>query len=172
MRRTLFLACAALAIVLLSRPAVVLAGPNWRSWDAGLRDAAASGRPVLVDVYTDWCGWCKRMDRDVYERADIQAYLGRKFVTVKLDAEGNDAAHYEGRAFTSRTLAARFGVTGYPTTMFLSRKGTHLGNVPGYSPPADFLLLLRFIGDGHADRGERFEDFVRAAKAGGAHPRR
>jgi thioredoxin-related protein len=172
MRRTLSLVCGALAVVLLSHPAVVLAGPAWRSWDAGLREAGASGRPVLVDVYTDWCGWCKRMDRDVYGRADVQAYLARKFVTVKLDAEGSDAARYEGRTYTSRTLATRFGVTGYPTTLFLNAKGTHLGNVPGYSPPADFLLLLRFIGDGHADRGEKFEDFVRTTKAGGARPRR
>jgi len=172
MRRALFTTLCTLAVVLLLHPANALAGPAWRSWDAGLREAEASGRPVLVDVTTDWCGWCKRMDQDVYARADVQGYLARKFVTVKLDAESGDAARYEGRAYTSRTLAARFGVTGYPTTMFLSAKGTNLGSVPGYSPPQDFLLLLRFIGDGHAERGQKFDDFVRAAKDGGARPRR
>jgi thioredoxin-related protein len=172
MRRALFPALCALAVTLLFHPANALGGPAWRSWDAGLRESGTSGRPVLVDVYTDWCGWCKRMDRDVYARADVQDYLARKFVTVKLDAESSDAARYQGRTYSSRTLAARFGVTGYPTTLFLNAKGGHLGSVPGYSPPQDFLLLLRFIGDGHADRGEKFEDFVQAAKAGGARPRR
>ena len=172
MKRAFLPILGALAAILLLQPPVVLAGTAWRSWDAGLREAGASGRPVLVDVYTDWCGWCKRMDRDVYSRADVQAYLARKFVIVKLNAESNDPARYEGRDYTSRTLAARFGVTGYPTTMFLSAKGAHLGNVPGYSPPDDFLLLLRFIGDGHAERGEKFEDFVRAAKARGTRPSR
>jgi thioredoxin-related protein len=172
MRRALFQTLSALAVMILFLPTSALAGPAWRSWDAGLREAGTSGRPVLVDVYTDWCGWCKRMDRDVYARADVQDYLGRKFVTVKLDAESNDSARYEGRAYTSRTLAARFGVTGYPTTLFLSAKGAHLGSVPGYSQPQDFLLLLRFIGDGHAARGEKLDDFLRAAKAGKARPRR
>ena len=172
MRRALFAVLCALAVTLFFHPANALGGPVWRSWDAGLREAGTSGRPVLVDVYTDWCGWCKRMDRDVYARADVQNYLARKFVTVKLDAESSDPARYEGRAYTSSTLAARFGVTGYPTTLFLSAKGAHLGNVPGYSPPQDFLLLLRFIGDGHAGRGEKLEDFLRAAKAGGERPRR
>jgi thioredoxin-related protein len=172
MRRALFPALCALAFTLSFHPAIALAGPAWRSWDAGLREAGTSGRPVLVDVYTDWCGWCRRMDRDVYARAEVQDYLARKFVTVKLDAESSDAARFEGREYTSRTLAARFGVTGYPTTLFLNRKGVHLGNVPGYLPPQDFLLLLRFIGDGHAERGEKLEDFMRAAKASGARPRR
>ncbi len=172
MRRVLFPALCALAVTLSYHPASAWAGAAWRSWDAGLREAATSGRPVLVDVYTDWCGWCKRMDRDVYARADVQDYLSRKFVTVKLDAEGRAAARYEGRTHTSRTLAARLGATSYPTTVFLDSKGVLLGAVPGYSPPQDFLLLLRFIGDGHAQRGERFEDFQRAAKSGRAGPRR
>jgi len=172
MRRALLPMLCALAVTLFFHPANTLAGPAWRSWDAGLREAGTLGRPVLVDVYTDWCGWCKRMDRDVYARADVQDYLARKFVTVKLDAESNASARYEGRAYTSRALAARFGVTGYPTTLFLSAKGVQLGNVPGYSSPQDFLLLLRFIGDGHAARGEKLDDFLRAAKAGKARPRR
>lgn len=172
MRRALLPALGALAVTLFLFPAPATAAPAWRPWDAGLREAATSGRPVLVDVYTDWCGWCKRMDRDVYARADVQDYLARRFVTVKLDAESNAAARYEGRSYTLRTLAARFGVTGYPTTLFLSAKGQYLGNSPGYLPPQDFLQQLRFVGDGHAERGERFEDFLRAAKSGGARPRR
>jgi thioredoxin-related protein len=172
MRRALLPALCALAITLFPHPANALTGPAWRSWDAGLREAGTRRRPVLVDVYTDWCGWCKRMDRDVYARADVQEYLARRFVTVKLNAESGDAARYRGRAYTSRTLAAQFGVTGYPTTMFLNAKGVHLGNVPGYSPPQDFLLLLRYVGDGHADRGEKLEDFMRAAKTSGVRPRR
>jgi thioredoxin-related protein len=141
------------------------AATAWRGWDAGLAEAGRTNRPVLVDVYTDWCGWCKRMDKDVYARADVQAYLARRFVVVKLNAEGSEAVSFQGKAYTSRTLAARFGVTGYPTTIFLSGKGAHLGNVPGYIPAEKFLLLLRFIGDGHAEKGESFDDFARAQSA-------
>jgi thioredoxin-related protein len=162
-------------VALLLHPAAATAGTSWRPWDAGLREAGGEGRPVLVNVYTDWCGWCRRMEREVYSRRDVQDYLARKFVTVKLNAESNEAARYAGKPYTGRTLAAHFGVTGYPTTIFLTAKGDHLGNVPGYTPPDRFLLLLRYVGDGHMDRGQSFQEFVRsqgAGKAGSVPPPR
>jgi thioredoxin-related protein len=166
MRTSTLLATGMLAALLLASPghAGAAGATMWRAWDAGLREAGATGRPVLVDVYTDWCGWCKRMDRDVYARRDVQDYLSRKFVTVKLNAESNEVARYQGRSLSSRALAARFGVNGYPTTIFLNSAGAYLGNVPGYTPPEQFLQLLRYIGDGHMDRGVRFEDFARGSE--------
>jgi thioredoxin-related protein len=152
------------ALVLAMTAPMALAGeskPEWRRWDPGLAEAEQSGRPVLVDVYTQWCGWCRRMERDVYSRPEVREYLNRNFVSVKIDAEAPDAAQYEGKAYTSRSLAARFRVTGYPTTIFLRPDGAHLANVPGYVPADRFLLLLRYIGDGHLDRGESFEAFVK-----------
>lgn len=163
MRRAITMAFSALILLPLLHTPAATAGSAWRAWDPGLAEAGSTSRPVLVDVYTDWCGWCKRMDRDVYARRDVQDYLARRFVTVKLNAESNEVARYEGRTYTSRALAARFGVNGYPTTIFLSPRGTYLGNVPGYTPPDRFLLLLRYIGDGHMDRGQSFEDFARGA---------
>ena len=148
-----------LAALLTAAPAVGGPGPRWQGWDSGLRDAKQSGRPVLVDVYTEWCGWCKRMDRDVYADPQVRDYLSRHYVTVKLDAEAGDAARYEGKQLTSRSLAARFRVSGYPTTIFLRPDGEHLVKVPGYVPADRFLTLLRYIGDGHYERGESFEEF-------------
>jgi thioredoxin-related protein len=138
----------------------------WRAWDAGLAEARTSGRHVLVDVYTDWCGWCRRMDAEVYARPEVREYLARKFVLVKLDAEAADAARYEGRAFTSRTLAARFNVSGYPTTIFLKPDGGHLFNVPGYVPADRFLMVLRYVGEGHQGRGEDFSQYLKRHAAG------
>jgi len=136
----------------------------WRDWNAGLKEAEQLQRPILVDVYTDWCGWCKRMDRDVYTRADVQDYLRNKFVMVKLDAEAGDPAPYDGKAFTSRTLAAYFRINGYPTTVFLRSNGEHLVNVPGYVEPDKFLKLLRYVGDGHLERGVTWEDYSARSK--------
>ena len=138
--------------LLLLLPAVAGAAPSWRAWDAGLKEAARLQRPVLVDVYTDWCGWCKRMDRDVYARPDVQDYLAKRFVVVKLDAESAARVHWEGREMTSRALAQRLGVTGYPTTIFLDAKGRRLGSVPGYVPAGQFLQVLRSVADGQTAR--------------------
>lgn len=138
------------------------AGPTWKDWNSGLKEASSARKPVLIDVYTDWCTWCKRMDQDVYTRSDVRQYLASHFVTVKLNAEYATAARYEGKAYTSRTLAERFRVNGYPTTIFLRADGSHIANVPGYVPAERFVLLLRYIGDGHMDKGVSFDDFVKA----------
>jgi thioredoxin-related protein len=141
-------------------------GRLWRTWDEGLREASGSQRPIVVDVYTDWCGWCKRMDRDVYSRSDVREYLSRRFVPIKLNAESGALAQYEGKSISSRALAARFRVSGYPTTVFLRSGGDHLVNVPGYVNADRFLLLLRYVGDGHLDRGVSFPDFVKRSSGG------
>jgi len=160
-----------LALCLFVAPApagaAAASGLAWKAWDQGLDEAKASGRPVIVDVYTDWCGWCRRMEAQVYAKPEIRDYLREKFVLVKLDAEAADAARYEGKAFTSRSLAARFGVSGYPTTIFLRPGGEHLVSVPGYVAADRFLLVLRYIGEGHMDRGVSFQEFSKQPAPGG-----
>ena len=158
--RLLFLLPAALLVTGAAPAGAAPGGVSWVAWDTGLQQARQRQKPVLVDVYTQWCGWCRRMDRDVYTRDEVRDYLSQKFVTVKLDAEEPEAARYDGKAFTSRTLAAYFRVTSYPTTLFLKPDGEHLVSVPGYVEPEKFLLLLRYIGDGHLERGVTWEDYI------------
>ena len=74
----------------------------WHGWNEGLAAAAGGGKPVIVDVYTDWCGWCKRMDRDVYAKAAIGDYLNQHFVMVRLNAESAERVSYGGRTMTAR----------------------------------------------------------------------
>ncbi len=158
--RFLFAALLAAFVALPARAA------QWKAWNPGLKAARAAHKPMLVDVYTDWCGWCRRMDRDVYARADVNAYLASHFVTVKLDAEGGELESYQGRDYSGRSLAAEFGIDSYPTTVFFSATGDRLVNVPGYVEPGRFLLLLRYIGDGHMARKEKWDDYVKRAQGG------
>jgi thioredoxin-related protein len=162
-----FLTLAALPLLAAPAGAGPAPGIAWRGWDRGLEEARTSGRPVLVDVYTDWCGWCRRMKAEVYSRAEIRDYLADHFVVVSLNAEASDPARYEGRAYTSRSLAARFGVSGYPTTVFLKADGGHLVNVPGYVESARFLQVLRYIGDGHMERGVSFREYSKRPAGAG-----
>jgi thioredoxin-related protein len=164
MRRITIAALALSMAVAVSQPATLsagseAAGPAWRTWDEGLAEAKTTGHPVLVDVYTDWCGWCKRMDRDVYSRPEVREYLGHNWVVVRLNAEANTPAHYLGNETTEAAIADHFGVRSYPTTVMLKSDGAHLVNVPGYFGASDFITVLRFVGEGHMERGERFEDF-------------
>jgi thioredoxin-related protein len=162
-RRTLLLPVLTLLALFAAAPAGAV---EWLHWNDGLEAARKNGKPVIVDVYTDWCGWCKRMDAEVYARPEVSDYMAKHFVAVRLNAESGELATWEGGNYTARRLAATFGVSGYPTTIFFASSGDHLANVPGYLPRDRFMLLLRYIGDGHMDKGESFENFMKAQQPG------
>jgi thioredoxin-related protein len=133
-------------------------GFHWRDMAKGLDEAKSGRKPIVVDVYTDWCGWCKRMERDTYTSRDVQSYLEQTFVPVKLNAESATRLQYRGSSVSYRQLANGFRVTGYPTTVFLDADGGHIVSAPGYMRANDFLTVLRFIGDGHYKK-KSFEEY-------------
>lgn len=92
--------------------------------DKALALAKANRTTVVVDVYTDWCGWCKRMDRDIYTHPQIIS-LSNRYVFLKLNAEdGSQGARF----------AQKNNVEGYPTTVIIDENGRYLRSVPGYPP--------------------------------------
>jgi thioredoxin-related protein len=147
-----------------SEPKVIKGGKEqtkdfkWREFGEGLEEAEAEEKPVLVDVYTDWCGWCKRMDKTTYADGTVLAYLEEAFVPIKMNAESKERTQFGDDEYTYIQIARGFRVTGYPTTLFLDAEGKHITTVPGYMKPEQFLTVLRFIGDGHY-KTKSFEEF-------------
>jgi len=95
--------------------------------------AGAEGKVVMVDFYTDWCGWCRKLDETTYSDPAVQSTL-KRVVTVKLDAERG-----------GRRDAERYGVGGFPTVVFLNARGAEVARIPGYLPPGEFLAELKSI---------------------------
>lgn len=124
-------------------------GLSWVKYDKGLAQAAKENKPILIDFYTNWCGWCKKMDRDTFANDSVAKYLGDKFITVKVNAESNDPLVLKSGSISERDLARSFGVKGYPTYFFLKSNGDKIFNVASYFPPDNFIKLLRYIGDEH-----------------------
>jgi thioredoxin-related protein len=118
---------------------------GWKSFSAARADARESKRKVLVDVYTTWCGWCKKMDRDVYGNAAVRAYLQEHFEVAKLDAESADTQTVDDAEHTGREIASAMGVSSYPTTVFFSDNGEMITAVPGYTSAESFLQVLEYI---------------------------
>jgi thioredoxin-related protein len=120
---------------------------QWKSFNDGLAEAQKSGKKVMVDVYTDWCSWCKKMDKDTYANNDVAQYLAKKFVSIKLNAEAGGKLTYRGQSYTEQQLAGAFGVTGYPSILFLNSDGEPITVLPGYSDAQRFKVILTYIAD-------------------------
>jgi thiol:disulfide interchange protein len=94
-----------------------------------LDQARRSNKMVLVDVYTDWCGWCHKLDRDTYSHPDVIKFVNSQFVCLKLDAEDGG----QGQGF-----AQKYGVRGYPCIMMLDASGNQRGVFYGYRAADQF----------------------------------
>ena len=123
--------------------------PNWIPMEEASANAKQSGKKILVDVYTDWCGYCKQLDREVYARDDVKAYLDAHFEVVKLDAESFAHVQFQGKTFTKAELASAFRVTGYPATVFLDEESRYVTLLPGYHDAEAFKVVLRYIAEEH-----------------------
>ena len=110
--------------------------PIWLNLQDGLKAAKSSGKFILVDVYTDWCHFCHKLDKEVFSVAPVAPYLAQNFVCVRINAEDGG----EGQAFSQK-----MGVRGFPTSIFLDADGRALTMVPGFAPADAYLKKLQEI---------------------------
>jgi uncharacterized protein YyaL (SSP411 family) len=136
---------------------------------------AKDPRPILVDLYTDWCGWCKVMDRKTYAHAEVSKYISQRFYPVKINAEARDALQWRGKDFGYNADArihdfAIFltnGQLSFPHTVFLVPGDPAPQAIPGYLEVPDMELLLKYFGEGHygkTDFAEFHKKFSRSWK--------
>lgn len=129
-------------------------------------------RPVLVDIYTDWCGWCKVMDRDTYGNDKVAAYINEHYYAVKFDAETKDSVQWGNRkfgynaAYKVNELSIYFtgGQLSYPTTVFLSLLDAQPAPLAGYLKPKEMEPPLKYFGDG-VYKEKNFPEFIKSFKA-------
>lgn len=112
--------------------------PVWLSLSEGLKAAKATGKYVVVDVYTDWCHYCHKLDKEVFSVPPVAPYLAQNFVCIRINAED----HAEGQAF-----ATKLGVHAFPTSLFLDSNGGALTGVgiPGFVQSAEYLKRLEEV---------------------------
>lgn len=132
---------------------------QWLSWDEAVALTKNEGntKKIFVDIYTDWCGWCKKMDKDTFQNPEVAAYMQDNFYMVKMDGEGKEPIDFQGKTFKFvasgrrgyHELAAALmqGKMSYPTVIFLDENLKMLSPVPGYQKVEPFLQIARYFGD-------------------------
>lgn len=116
--------------------------PVWGTLPEALAEAAASGGPVLVYVRADWCGPCRRLERETYVDPAVARRLSR-FALARLTFDDHERHQRLGPYRLSEAAwAARLGADATPTLVFLAPDGAVLGRHTGFLPPAGLLPLL------------------------------
>lgn len=133
--------------------------PGFTTFENAFAKAKTDKKMVLVDVYTDWCVWCKRMDHDTYPDAKVQAELTKYFTAAKLNAESTTGRTYKGEINTEQQIASHWGVSGYPTLVFMTSDGEVVQEIPGYVPATEFPLVLRYIGSGDYLKNKDYQNW-------------
>lgn len=153
MRSSRFLMLTLVVTLLAGICSTVVAGDNsnlkWNSFNDGIAEAKQSNKKVLIDVYTNWCSWCKVMDSKTYADAEVAKYLSERYVLIKLDAESNKKLHYKDKEYSERELAVAFGISGYPSTLFLKSDSEPITIYPGYADAKKFKGIISFIAEDH-----------------------
>ncbi len=120
---------------------------KWKSFDEGFAEAKKTNKKIMLDVYTDWCKWCKTLDKEVYGNDKISEYLSKQYVVVKYNPESSEKVTYKDTVYSGPEFAQAFGVSGFPKIIFFESDGTPINYLDGFVPADKFLPVIKFIGD-------------------------
>jgi thioredoxin-related protein len=141
---------------------------KWMTFEQAVEQSKIEKRKIFIDVYTDWCGWCKVMDKSTFSDPAVAKLLNEKFYAVKLNAEQREDIKYNGTTFKFvengrsgyHQLAAALlnNQLSFPTVVFLDEEFSIIQPLPGYRKAPEFHQIAQYYGEGHY-KTEKWEDF-------------
>ena len=132
------------------------------SFNDGLEKAAKENKNMIVDFYTDWCGYCKLMDEKTFNNKSVAKKLSEQFITVRINAEDpNESATFKGRTFNNIELTRAFGVTGFPSLAFISPEHEVITVLPGYIPAEQFSYILDYVDQKCWEKKMSLDEFIK-----------
>ncbi|MEL7221899.1 MAG: DUF255 domain-containing protein [Bacteroidota bacterium] len=159
----------------LPEPPVTEATIEWLSWEEAMRRMENEPKKVFIDVYTDWCGWCKKMDASTFVDPAVTKVMNEHFYAVKLDAEQQADIVFDSHTFKYRSDVGRRGLhelayalldgkMSYPSFVYMDAEVQRISISPGYKDAAGMYTELSYIGNDHF-KDMTFEAF-KAANSG------
>jgi thioredoxin-related protein len=131
---------------------------KWYTFEEAYKLNKKKPKKIFIDVYTDWCGWCKKMDSETFTNPVISEYMSKHFYCVKFDAEMKDTLVLDGVTFVNKNpnskrsthqLAVELlkGKLAYPSLVFLNEQGQWITVIQSYLAPTGFEPVIHYFGD-------------------------
>jgi thioredoxin-related protein len=128
---------------------------KWLSFEKAIELNKTNQKQFLVSIYTDWCGWCKKMDTETYTNPIIAKYINDNYHAIKLNGEGKEPITFNNYTFKQKkqgnivyhelSAAMLDGKLSYPTTIILNKEVQLLDRIPGYLTPRKMEMVLAYF---------------------------
>jgi thioredoxin-related protein len=151
---------------------------QWMTLAEAIEAQKVTPKKIFMDVYTDWCGPCKLLDKNTFQNPDVSKYISEHFYAVKFNAEGQEEIKLFDQVYTNpkydpnrkgrngtHQFTQYLGVKGYPTMVFFSENGAPIMPVVGYLKPQQLELYLKMIKQGDYQVFSKPEDFEKYQKS-------
>jgi thioredoxin-related protein len=140
------------------KPATKEVKIKWYSFEEAYNLNKKKPKKIFIDVFTDWCGWCKKMDAETFANPYIAKYMNNHFYCVKLDAERKDTVIIDGVKFVNPNPSVKRSThqlanemlrnqMSYPSYVFLNEKGQSVFILPGFRQAKEFEAFISFFGE-------------------------
>ena len=132
---------------------------QWRTWKEVSELQKTNPKKIFVDIYTDWCGWCKKMDEATFQLDHIAKYVNENFYAIKFDAEHKSDIKFNGksykyvrngkRGYNELAVELTKGRLSFPTVVFLDEANQVIQPIPGFLNSETFEMISTFFADNH-----------------------
>lgn len=146
---------------------------QWLTLEEAEAKMQENPKKLYVDVYTDWCGWCKVQDRKTFTHPEIIRLMNTHFYAVKFDAEGRDSVSFDGKGYGYMRTMGRNGLNewahryarnngslGYPTSIFFNEKLQRMQVLATYLNAEQMEMILTYFGKDYPEKGVSWEQFT------------
>jgi thioredoxin-related protein len=144
---------------------------NWLTIEEAQERFQEEPRMIFVDVYTSWCGWCRRMTSETYTHPRIAQLLNAQFYPVKLNAEQEEPIIFQGVTYENENIGQRRathnfaiallqGRMSYPSVAFFDENFQLITAIPGFRPPKAMEGVLTFFKDGVFKENPDLDSFL------------
>jgi len=147
-------------------------GIEWISFDELQKKMETEPRKVIIDVYTNWCGPCKRMEIMTFQNAVISNYVNKKYYAIKFNAEDKKTINFRGGTF-KHVAGGRNGINeltqllihnnAFPTIVFMNENLDVIQKF-NYLVPQDMEMIMKFIGEEEFKK-QPWEDYTKSFKS-------